>query len=221
MTFAEKVLIFYKQLSIPDRLPKGVEVLNPYQDDKAFTLCSLFYRKYYHDTHERVAILGINPGRFGGGLTGIPFTDPLKLEKICGIPNDLPKKAELSADFIHLMMAAYGGPGKFYSTYFFNSISPLGFTQNGKNLNYYDTPELQKSLGKFIIQSLRQVVDLGVSQEKAFCLGEGQNFKYLLKVNEKEKLFKTVIPLAHPRFIMQYKKKMMHDYIQDYLNKLA
>lgn len=221
MTFAEKVLIFYKQLSIPDRLPKGVEVLNPYQDDKAFTLCSLFYRKYYHDNHQRVAILGINPGRFGGGLTGIPFTDPLKLEKICGIPNDLPKKAELSADFIHLMMAAYGGPGKFYSTYFFNSISPLGFTQNGKNLNYYDTPELQKSLGKFIIQSLRQVVDLGVSQEKAFCLGEGQNFKYLLKVNEKEKLFKTVIPLAHPRFIMQYKKKMMHDYIQDYLNKLA
>jgi hypothetical protein len=221
MTFSDRVLIFYKQLAIKNRLPKGVEILNPYQDEKAFALCSQFYRKYYSDNNERVAILGINPGRFGGGLTGIPFTDPLKLEKICGIPNDFQKKAELSADYIHMMIEAYGGLEKFYSRYFFNSISPLGFTQNGKNLNYYDTPELQKSLEEFIIQSLYQIVDLGVSREEAFCLGEGVNFKYFVKLNEREKIFKAVIPLAHPRFIMQYKRKLVKAYVEDYLTKLS
>jgi hypothetical protein len=221
MFFSERVLLFYKQLAIPRKLPEGVDVLNPYQDEKAFQLCSLFYRKYYNDKNERVAILGINPGRFGGGLTGIPFTDPLKLEKICGIPNDLQKKAELSADFIHLMIEAYGGPQKFFSKYFFNSISPLGFTLNGKNLNYYDTPELQKSLEKFIIQSLHQIIDLGVSRDKAFCLGEGENFKYFSKLNEREKVFTEIVPLAHPRFIMQYKRKFVNEYVKDYLKKLG
>src|SRR5262245_4831566 len=127
MLFSDRILTFYKQLNIPNKLPKGVEILNPYQDEKAFELCKLFYHKYYGDKKERFAILGINPGRFGGGLTGIPFTDPLKLEKICGIPNDMHKKVELSADFIHLMIEAYGGLKKFYSKFFFNSISPLGF----------------------------------------------------------------------------------------------
>src|SRR5687768_5823611 len=87
-TFADRVLEFYKDLRIKEKLPKGVEVLNPYQDKKAFGLCIRFYKKYYDDHRPRRIILGINPGRFGGGITGIPFTDPIKLERNCGIPND-------------------------------------------------------------------------------------------------------------------------------------
>lgn len=221
MLFAEKILVFYKNLSIDSRLPKGVEVLNPYQQESAFDLCMQFYKKYYSDNNERFVILGINPGRFGGGITGIPFTDPAKLEKICGIKNDMPKKAELSADFIHAMISAYGGLEKFYSKYFFNSVSPLGYTLDGKNLNYYDTPELQKSLEKFILKSLHEIIALGVNRDRAFCLGEGDNFKYLNKLNEKERLFKNITPLAHPRFIMQYKRKNLQAYIDDYLTKLG
>jgi hypothetical protein len=221
MTFADKILLFYKGLSIGKRLPKGVEVLNPYQVEPVFQLCAQFYRKYYSDSNERFIILGINPGRFGGGITGIPFTDPVKLEKDCGIQNTMPKKAELSADFIHTMMARYGGLEKFYSKYFFNSVSPLGFTMNGKNLNYYDTPELMAALETFIVQSLYQLLDLGVHREKAFCLGEGENFKYLVKLNAQEKIFSEIIPLAHPRFIMQYKRKFVDDYVEDYMSKLG
>lgn len=220
MTFGDKVLIFYKQLAIKKRLPKGVEILNPYQSEPSFTLCTHFYKKYYGDTNKRYAILGINPGRFGAGLTGIPFTDPIKLEKICGIENDLQKKAELSADFIYSMIDSFGGPIDFYSKYFFTSVSPLGFTKDGKNLNYYDTPELKKALEKFILTSLHQIIDLGVYQDKAFCLGEGDNYKFLVNLNNKEKLFGEIIPLAHPRFIMQYRRKYINEYIKDYLNKL-
>lgn len=220
MTFADRVLFFYKQLHIPHGLPKGIEILNPYQDEKAFGLCSLFYKKFYNDKNERTVILGINPGRFGGGITGIPFTDPIKLHKACGVPNDLQKKPELSADFIYQMIEAFGGPCEFYSKYFINSISPLGFTRDGKNLNYYDTPELQKSLENFIVQSVYQILKLGVTRERAFCLGEGENYRYLTKLNEKEKIFKAVIPLAHPRFIMQYKRKKIDQYVKDYVEKL-
>jgi hypothetical protein len=219
MTFADRILLFLKNLSIDSRLPKGVEVLNPYRDKVAFDLCHQFYKKYYDDNNQRSVILGINPGRFGAGLTGIPFTDPIKLQNICGIKNDLPKKAELSADFIHRMMEAYGGLAEFYTRYFFSSVSPLGFTQDKKNLNYYDNSALRKSLEKFIIQSLHQLLDLGVDREKAFCLGEGANFKYLIKLNEKEKLFREIIPLSHPRFIMQYKRKLIQQYLDDYLSK--
>lgn len=221
MTFADKVLIFYKQLSISGKLPKGVEILNPYQDERAFALCSQFYKKYYNDTNKRSVILGINPGRFGGGITGIPFTDPLKLEKICGIKNGLQKKAELSADYIYKMIEAFGGPSKFYGKYFFNSVSPLGFTLDGKNLNYYDTPELKKSLEKFILKSINQLLEIGVERETAFCLGEGANYKYLSALNSRENFFKEIIPLAHPRFIMQYKRKLITDYVRDYLVKLC
>lgn len=220
ITFADRILKFYKSLKIENKLPKGVGVLNPYHQEVAFELCSQFYKKYYNDNNTRTAILGINPGRLGGGVTGVPFTDPVKLEVICGIKNELPKKPELSADFIYQMIGALGGPEAFYQHFFFSSVSPLGFIQEGKNLNYYDTPALQKSLDKFIQSSLQQITQLGVRRDKAYCLGEGQNFKYLTALNKTEKLFDELIPLAHPRFVMQYKRRYVNDYIEDYRRKL-
>lgn len=220
MTFAEQVLSFYRQLKIVDPLPEGIEILNPYQDDSSFAVCQAFYRKYYQDNRKRFLILGINPGRFGGGITGVPFTDPVKLETICGIKNHFPKKAELSADFIHRMIAAFGGPETFFSKFYINSVSPLGFIKSGKNVNYYDNPHLMKSLGPFIRDSIQNQLKFDIDREVAFCLGEGLNFKYLKRMNDQEKYFKQIIPLAHPRFIMQYKRKNMLYYLDDYLQKL-
>jgi hypothetical protein len=177
-TFADNVLSFYKQISIDVPLPKGVEILNPYQEKTAFELCSSFYRKYYDDHVPRHIIIGINPGRFGGGITGVPFTDPIKLELLCGIQNSMIKKAELSADFIYRMIDAYGGVQKFYGKFYINSASPLGFTLNDKNLNYYDTPDLIKALTGFITKSLKQQVSFGLHTNVAFCLGEGENYKF-------------------------------------------
>ena len=100
MTFADHVLSFYKNLEIKAPLPNGVVALNPYHDNESFSYCKKFYKKFFNDSHERTLILGINPGRHGGGITGIPFTDPIKLEQYCRIPNSFNKKPELSADFI-------------------------------------------------------------------------------------------------------------------------
>ena len=220
MTFAESVLNFYSDLNIREPLPDGIEVLNPYQDAATFEVCRRFYGKFYNDHLKRFLILGINPGRFGAGITGVPFTDPVKLETNFGIETDFPKKRELSADFIHAMIAAFGGAEKFFSRFFINSVSPLGFVQSGKNLNYYDTPTLKRAVEPFIHESLKRMITFNIDRRIAFCLGEGENFRYVKKLNDDLKFFQEIIPLTHPRFIMQYKRKDLPRYLKDYLQKL-
>jgi len=220
MSYDKKILRFFRQLKIPANLPGEVGVLNPYSDKKIFEYCTSFYNKYYNTENQRSIILGINPGRFGAGLTGIPFTDPVKLEQECGIPNDLPKKRELSADFIYTMIQAFGGKEKFYHQFYFGSVSPLGFTRNGKNLNYYDDPKLQKALLPFICKTIEDQVHFGIITKVAYCLGEGENFKFLSKLNLEKGYFENIIPLSHPRFIMQYKRRKVDLYIDDYIQKL-
>jgi len=221
MAIADKVLKFYRELKIQDPLPAGVEVMNPYADAACMEVCKTFYRKFYGDSNQRFLILGINPGRYGAGITGIPFTDPIKLESFFGIPNTLPRKSELSAEFIHQMIAAYGGYERFFSVFLINSMSPLGFVREGKNLNYYDTPSLRKALDAFIRKSLRSLIDLGIRREIVFCLGEGENYKQLRTLNDEEHLFDEIVPLAHPRFIMQYRRKFIPTYIEEYVSKLG
>lgn len=219
MSFADKILAFYRSLELPN-LPAGVEAMNPYQDATAYDLSEQFYRRFYSDDKPRRIIMGINPGRFGGGLTGVPFTDPLKLEQRFGIKNDLKKKVELSADFIYTMIDAYGGPKKFYSRYYINSVCPLGFVRDGKNLNYYDIRELQEAIEPFVVDSIQRQLDFGIDRKAGYCLGEGKNFAYLDKLNRQHGFFKEVVPLSHPRFIMQYKRKHIPAYVADYLKKL-
>lgn len=220
MTFADRVIQFNKSLAAP-AVSKGIAVMNPFQNKDTLLLSSTFYKKYYNDSKKRIGILGINPGRFGAGLTGIPFTDPKKLVEFCGIENDFPKKAELSGDFIYLMIKQFGGPELFYQKFFFNSVCPLGFTKDGKNMNYYDTKPLQNSVTPYIVQSLQAEINLGLETSVVYCLGEGKNFEFLSKLNKEYHFFEKIIPLSHPRYIMQYKRRFLNEYINDYLEKLS
>ncbi len=196
--------------------------MNPYAQAEAWKLTEAFYRKYYSDHQLRTLIIGINPGRFGGGVTGIPFTDPLKLQEICGIPNDMDRKKELSSTFIYHMIDAFGGPNIFYQHFCFSAVSPLGFTMDGKNLNYYDhkglmTPEWIQ----FIIACMEKQLDIGVNREVAYVLGQGQNLKFLSKLNEERGFFKKLEVLPHPRWLMQYRLKRLEEFINVYLEKLS
>lgn len=221
MTFADQILAFNKSLHIKEKLPAGVLVMNPYQDKTAAALSTLFYKKYYNDSNERILILGINPGRLGGGITGVPFTDPVKLETICGIPNSLQKKVELSADFIYAMINAFGGAEKFYQRFYISGVSPLGFIKDNKNLNYYDIKELQLTVTDFIVDCLTKQLAFNITREYCFCLGEGENYKFLARLNNERNFFKSIIPLPHPRFIMQYRRKQVDAFSKVYIEKLS
>ncbi|MBX2898082.1 MAG: DUF4918 family protein [Cyclobacteriaceae bacterium] len=218
---ADKILYFLRNLKIEASIPKGVDVLNPYRQPEAWELCTQFYQKYYNDSETRRLIIGINPGRFGGGLTGIPFTDPIRLQQVCEIKNDLPKKPELSSEFIYKVIAAFGGANQFFRNFYFTSVSPLGFTKENKNLNYYDNLTLEKRLQPFMKACMRAQLAWGLHTDIAFCLGEGANYKFLHAWNKEENFFKEIIPLPHPRFVMQYKRKQLDSYVTHYLDKLS
>lgn len=211
-----KILSFYKNLQLID-LPEGFDIMLPFGNGDTWKATEAFYNKYYNDTNERIFILGINPGRFGGGVTGIPFTDPIRLEKECGITNPFAKKPEVSSEFIYAMINAYGGPKKFYGKYYINSLFPLALTHKGKNINYYDTKELLEITRQPIIENIRTQINFGLRTDKAICLGEGKNYQYLQKLNAEYRFFGEIHPLPHPRFIMQYTRKYLKEYIDRYL----
>ena len=219
--FANKVLSFYKSLQPDFRLPKGFRVMNPYSNAETMAVTELFYRNYFNDTVKRRLIFGINPGRFGGGITGIPFTDPVQLLNECGINHSFPPKAELSSQFIYKMIQACGGAKKFYSKFFLTAVCPLGFLNGHLNANYYDSPQLMRSTRSFIIQTIREQVKLGCYTDYCFCLGFGKNMDYLEKLNMELKLFKKIIPLPHPRWIMQYRRKFIDQFIVQYLEAFS
>ena len=214
-TFGDQVLEFYHTLGKGPEVPDKVEVLYPHLNAKAWEVMSHFYKEFYPDANPRTFLIGINPGRLGAGTTGIPFTDPVRLKEACGINNDFKPKSELSSKFIYHMIAAYGGVHEFYSNFYFTSVSPLGFTKTGKNLNYYDLKELQDTWEPFMVACLQSQISMGASP-KAFSLGQGKNHKYLLYLNQKYQLFEEIFPLPHPRWVMQYRLKRLDEFVQKY-----
>lgn len=220
MNFNDRVIKFYRGLAINTELPTGVEVLNPYHSNSVIDICTKFYGKYYNDDNGRILIVGINPGRFGAGITGIPFTDPVALEYECGIKNDFDKRRELSSEFIYKLINNMGGPDHFYKHFYIGAVSPLGFVKNSKNFNYYDSKELMKSLKPTIILNLVNQIGLGINSRKCFCLGQGKNYEYLKMLNLELKLFDSIIPLPHPRWVMQYRRKELDLIINNVIEEL-
>ena len=225
MSFADKIIQFNKQLVYTgDLLPPGIRIMNPFREaEQALAISEIFYKKYYDDNNKRHIILGINPGRFGGGLTGIPFTDPKRLKSECHINYEGKITHEPSSVFVYEMINAFGGPDLFYSKFYINSLCPLGFTtidNNGKekNYNYYDSPALIKATTGYMIENIRTQISLGVETDVCFCFGTGKNESFLRKLNEEYQFFGKIVALEHPRFIMQYKAKYKDFYIEKFLS---
>ena len=221
MTFAEHINRFNSDLRLDAKLPAGVEVMNPFDDPATRQLAETFYLKFYNDMKPRRLVIGINPGRLGGGVTGIPFTDPVKLSDHCGIPNAMRRVTEPSAGFIYDMIRAFGGVEDFYARYFIYAVSPLGFTREGLNYNYYDSKVLEKAVTPFIISSMKKILHQGVDASVCYCLGNGKNYQYLDDLNRKEAFFGTVVPLPHPRWIVQYRRKRYDEFVASYLAVLG
>jgi len=225
MTFAQQVIEFNKQLDYTgDALPAGIRIMNPFKENtEALSISDVFYHKYYDDNEKRYIILGINPGRFGGGLTGIPFTDPKRLLTECNINYTGKATHERSSVFVYEMINAYGGVEAFYKKFYINSLCPLGFTTSEakgkeKNYNYYDSKELTIAVRQFIIENIEKQIALGVQTDVCFCFGTGKNEAFLDKLNEQYSFFKKIVALEHPRFIMQYKTSNKQFYIDKYLS---
>lgn len=216
-TWANNILHFYKNLSPPLNLPDDITWLLPQKNKEVQSLQQQYYKNYYNNNSARTLILGINPGRFGAGITGINFTAPRQLKELCNISSGLKLSSELSAEFIYEVILAYGGLEIFCNDYFITSVCPLGLVKSGKNLNYYDNQELQKAVEPFVIKSLKQQLSFNVNRSRCICIGGEKNYRYLSSLNAQFNFFEHIHPLPHPRFIMQYKRKQKQQFIKEYL----
>lgn len=220
MSWSKKILSFQFGLKTDIPLPDQVEWIYPFGDDETQRCMKAFYTKYYSDNQPRTMLLGINPGRFGAGITGVPFTDPIKLEGACGIANSFKKRKELSSDFVYECIDALGGPDLFHKHFYITSVCPLGFIKDGKNYNYYDSKNLQNVVLPMIIDNIKTQIDFGANTDVVYSMGKGKNFAFLKKLNDQYKLFGKVVPLPHPRWVMQYRLKSKDEFVNSYFQLL-
>lgn len=211
---------FFSNLKAPDGLPPGVEILWPFDSPEVKRVMDVFYRKFFSDCRPRIFLIGINPGRFGAGVTGLCFTDPVNLARECGIPHELPGGRELSSDFVYRMTSAFGGLLKFYGHFYLTALSPVGFVKDQKNLNYYDVKGLPEQLDDWMARSMASQIEAGCDRRVAFSMGQGENFRHLEDFNRRHGFFGRIEPLPHPRWVMQYRRKKLDEYIRFYVGKL-
>lgn len=214
-TFAQKAFHFYTTLKAP-ALPPEIMAMNPYQDPEVKNIVQQFLNKFYADNQKRIYVFGINPGRFGAGLTGITFTDPVALRDFCGLPNDLGLRRELSSEFVYQFISRWGGVHKFYRDFFLTAVSPLGFLKEEINYNFYDQPELLRCLRPFLLQTISQQLEFGANRKVAIILGSGKNSQAFQELNQGGRFFEKVYALEHPRFILQYRRKRVGEYLKKY-----
>ena len=219
-TFASRAANFFLNLPPQHGLPKNIQTMNPYETEEVKNIVIEFYKKYFSDNNKRILALGINPGRFGGGITGISFTDPAALEKHCGIENSFDKKREISSEFIYSFITKYGGVEEFYSRCFISALYPLALIKDGLNYNYYDDKKLYKILKPIIADNVKAHLGFGTRRDFVICLGR-KNSLYLKEINEEYNFFEKIIVLDHPRYIMQYKRKTMDKYLEEYLQAFS
>ena len=73
-TMNQRILNYLKHLEPPIDIilpEKNIQWLCPLKNTQTYRCIEQFYSKYYSDNNKRILILGINPGRFGSGITGI------------------------------------------------------------------------------------------------------------------------------------------------------
>lgn len=226
MTFADQVNHFNQNLEFTGALPEGIRIMNPFQENPlALETSARFYKKFYNDHRQRHLILGINPGRFGAGVTGVPFTDTKRLESHCELTIDGLQTHEPSSVFVYDLIEAYGGVTAFYNDFYITSICPLGFVKvkdDGKevNYNYYDSKALTEAVRPFMEQSLRTQLTFGIHTDVCYVLGTGKNFKFAEKLNAELQLFNKLVALEHPRYVMQYKFRKKEQYVERFVQLL-
>ena len=224
---AHKILEF--NLTLSEQLlevPQGYKIINPFNSsskDQVKRITTLFYQKYYNDNKMRRLILGSSPARRGTAVTGIPFEDVAHIQTETGIVIDNFYVNKGSSNFLYEVMNKYGGCSKFYDDFLMSFVCPLGIARinskgNEVNCNYYENKKLEKMLYPFILKSLHKQINFNIDTSVCYCIGSGENYTFLMKINEKYCFFDKIVPLEHPRFIMQYNSKNKGYYLNKYLN---
>ncbi|HYK77906.1 MAG TPA: DUF4918 domain-containing protein, partial [Daejeonella sp.] len=90
----------------------------------------------------------------------------------------------------------------------------------GVNMNYYDQKKWAETLKPLMADWLKTQLSFGGDAARCVCLGSGKNLTYLKQLNHQNGFFKRIDVLDHPRFIMQYRRKKLTEYLEQYVEVL-
>lgn len=146
-------------------------------------------KRGYNSFYKKYLILGGSPARKGTATTGITFEDASHLYKETGIMIDNFYINKSSSNFLYDVMEQYDGCEKFYKDFFMSFVCSLGIVNanskgNEVNSNYYENKKLENVLYNFIVDSLKKQISFGIDTSICYCIGSGENFKFLTKINE-------------------------------------
>ncbi|KJY65802.1 Uncharacterized protein JF73_03740 [Lactobacillus helsingborgensis] len=227
--FSEKVFQFDEELSnVEINLPEPYKIINPYSGrnkKQVLQMVQIFYQKYFNDTNKRHLILGSSPARRGSAITGVPFEDASNLQKETGISIANFHVNNAASNFLNEVIDKYGGGNKFYHDFYLNFVCPVGICKtsskgNQVNCNYYENKQVEEMVTPLIISALKTQINFGIDTSVCYCIGSGQNYQELSKINKKWRFFQKIVPLEHPRFITQYHPEDKEKYLHKYLNAL-
>lgn len=153
-------------------------------------------------------------------MTGLSFTDPHALTHQLGLQSTLAGRREPSAEFISSVIDAYGGAKAFYRDIYMSALSPLGFVKDGKNINFYDDARLKADIVPFVLDSMRTMIQAGLRTDATVLLGSGALKLFFEKHIRPHIHFDTVVYLDHPRYVMQYRRRDMERYVQEYVRTI-
>lgn len=230
ISLADRIIRFYEEISaLSIQLPDDYYLINPLlgdQREKVKKTIEAFYRTYYNDSNKRRLILGSSPARKGSAVTGVPFEDARHLEKISGNIFADYSVTRGASDFLLDVINIYGGRTCFYTKFYMNFVCPFGIVKINNhghvtNCNYYDDRRLVESLTSLIVYSIKHQIALGIDNSVCYCIGSGKNYEFLSKLNDEYVFFKKIIPLEHPRYIMQYNSINKEFFVDKYMKALC
>lgn len=219
-TFSIAIERFLTTLRFDGDLPSGIEILDPYTNPETRRVVHEMVTRYYTDAPPRLGMWGINPGRFGAGITGLSFTDPWAVSNLLNIDTTLTGRRELSAEFISMVIESYGGPTAFYRDVYMCALSPLGFVMGDKNINFYDDPKLIRSIVPFVLSSLQTQHQAGLIADRCIILGTGKLKTFAEREVKSTMGYKYIEYLEHPRYIMQYQRARVTMFVDRYVETI-
>ncbi len=178
----------------------NIGILSEFLDNKNNII--EFHKKYIQPNSPKIVMCGINPGRKGAGITGIPFIDTYSLSKM--LPDIINPKSEKSAKFFFSIIEEFG-IDKFYKNIHFTNMSWLGFYKldNGINVNYNS---LSEEIQNYLIDKFVEEMDF-INPEVIIPIGDIVNWELLFNLKEKNRLKAEIGPrLYHPAYRLVERK---------------
>jgi hypothetical protein len=200
-TFSDRYTVYLKSINIG--------ILSEFLENKNNIVA--FHNRYIQPNSPRIVMCGINPGRRGAGITGIPFIDTLSLSKL--VPDVNNPKSEKSAKFFFSIIEEIG-ISEFYRNVHVTNMSWLGFYKldSGKNVNYNSLPvEIQNVLIDKFVEEMQLI-----KPDIIIPMGDIVHWELLNLERKKRINAKIEQRLYHPASLLVNKKSYI-DLLKKYI----